>query len=118
MKRFEFELLCWSIAIIFGIIVGYVNLHASEVQAPVLAILVFTFLLGYLHPRRAWIWALVLGLSILLSYVVAPVAGYHTPYPPSPNIFATLIALIPACIGAYAGVLIRKVIFPMRNQPS
>jgi hypothetical protein len=114
----KFELFCWSLALIFCLVTGYINLHASEVQAPILTILVFTFLLGYLHPKRAWLWAIVLSLSIPLSFVIPPLLGYPTPYQPSPNIFATLIALIPAFIGTYAGVLFRILTLRPRNERS
>jgi len=114
LKRFE--LLCWGLALVFGLIAGYVNLHAKEVQPPALVVLLSAFLLGYIHPKRAWLWALIMGLSISLSYAVASAIGYQTPYPPTPNAFASLIALIPAFVGAYVGVLVRSVTVGIRKQ--
>jgi hypothetical protein len=105
-----------SLAVIFGLAVGYVNIHSAEVQPPVLTILVFTFLLGCLDPRRAWLWALILGGAVPLSYALSPVLGYPVPYPPDPNIFAAFLAFIPAFIGAYAGVLARWLISSAANQ--
>ncbi len=105
-----------GLAMLFGLVTGYVNIHSDEVQAPVLSILVFTFLLGCLDPRRAWLWALILGGAVPLSYALAPIFGYSVPYPPDPNIFASFIAFIPAFLGAYAGVLARWLISSVASQ--
>jgi hypothetical protein len=107
-----------ALTVIFSLAIGYVNIHANEVQAPVLTILVLTFLLGCLDPRRAWLWAICLGGAVPLSYALAPIFGYLVPYPPDPNIFASFIALIPAFIGAYAGVLARRVAFSASDHPA
>lgn len=113
MKRLE--VFCYGLTLVFGCIIGYLNLHNNEVQPAVLAILVFTALLSFLQPRRAWLWAILLGLSVMLSYFIAEAIGYHAP-PPDPNIFATLIALIPACIGATLGAVLRRLTIHVNNQ--
>lgn len=112
----KYDLLCLGLTLVFAVVAGYVNIHASEVQSVVLVVLVSTFILGWLHPRRAWLWGLVIGLAVPLSYLLGPVFGYFIPYPPSPNVFASLIALIPACIGTYGGVLVRKVTTALNSQ--
>lgn len=85
-------------------------------QPPVLTVLVFTFLLGFIDPKRAWLWAAILGGSVPLSYALAPIFGYPVPYPPDPNIFASFIAFVPAFIGAYAGALGRWLTFNTASQ--
>src|SRR5262249_50093578 len=52
------------------------------------------FFAGLLHPRAAWRWALVLGLSITIFHLVARMVGYRPPYPVGPNAFGTLMALV------------------------
>jgi hypothetical protein len=110
------SIIALALAVIFALAVGYVNIHASEVQAPVLSVLVFTFLLGCLDPKRAWLWALILGGAVPLSYALAPTFGYAVPYPPDPNIWASFIAFIPAFIGAYAGFLAHWLISSAASQ--
>ena len=89
------------------LLIGRVELRADEVQGPVLLVVVWAFILGLAKPKWAWLWAVVIGGSIFAAHAWARAVGYPEPYPPEPNIFAALIALIPAFIGAYAGAGLR-----------
>ena len=95
------------LALALGLLAGYIDLHVKAVQFPVLLILIFTCLLSLLHPKGAWRWALIVGGGIPLAHFIGRAIGYAPPYPILPNIFATFLALIPAFIGAYCGVLLR-----------
>ncbi len=90
----------------FGAIIGWIDLQASEVQPVVLLILGAAALLGFVLPQRAWLWALIIGGSILVSHLIGPLVGVNPPYAVKPNVFVTLIALIPAFLGAYIGAFI------------
>ena len=72
-------------------------------QPVVLLILGATALLGFAQPPRAWLWALIIGSSILAAHLIGPLLGYNPPYEVKPNALVTLMALIPAFIGAYIG---------------
>lgn len=48
----------WLPAILF---LGYFELHTDDTGVEVGLLLVITFLLGTLHPRHAWQWALLVG---------------------------------------------------------
>lgn len=111
----KIELFYWVMALTLGSIVGLIDMQAKEVQLPALLVLVFAGIPGYLHPRRAWLWAITIGASILLVHLLAGLFGYTAPYAVEPNVFATLIALIPAFIGAYMGVLLRGITTPSHN---
>ncbi len=109
---------CAALAVGFGAAAGLVDLTQSEVQPAALLVLVLTFLLGFAQPQRAWAWALIIGSSILFAHLLAALAGYKPPYPVEPNVFATLLALIPAFIGAYSGAAIRWMLHNTRiNNP-
>ena len=97
--------ICIIIALNAGIFAGWVDFNNDEPQAAVLVILVVTFLLGSLQPRLAWLWAMIVALCLPAVYLVATNLGYQPVSPPSPGLYATLLALIPAFIGAYAGAL-------------
>lgn len=60
------------------------------------AIFIVTALLGLVQPTRAWIWALTVGIWI-------PILGItlHQNY-------GSILALIVAFVGAYAGALVRR----------
>ena len=74
-----------------------------------LVILVVIFLLGIVQPGKAWLWAIIVSLCLPGVYLLAHGLGYQPVSPPSPGWYASLLALIPAFIGAYAGVMLRMV---------
>ncbi len=70
-------------------------------------IVLTTFVLGGLSPRRAWKWALLVGLSVPLANLfsgleVAPVAGIPGGLVVATFLFAT------GMMGSYAGTLVNK----------
>jgi hypothetical protein len=117
MKKYPVWL-CVILAFTGGIFAGWVDFNNDEVQAAVLVILVMTFLLGMVEPRRAWLWAIIVALCLPGFYLVAVGLGYQPVSPPSPGFYGSLIALIPAFIGAYAGALARFVINSLVTTPS
>jgi hypothetical protein len=117
MNKFVFWL-CFVLAFSGGIFAGWVDFNNDEVQATVLVILMMTFLLGLIEPRRAWLWAMILALCVPGVYLVARALGYQPVSPPSPGWYGSLIALIPAFIGAYAGALARFVLKGVISTPS
>jgi hypothetical protein len=102
--------LCLMIAFAGGILAGWVDFNNDEVQAAVLVILIVTFLTGSIMPGKAWLWAIIVALCLPGVYLLATQMGYQPISPPSPGWYASLIALIPAFIGAYSGALARLII--------
>ncbi len=102
------------LAIVFATITGYVNVHASEVQAPLLCILVFSGLLGLIQPEAAWRWGVIIGLSIPASTFFALAINFKMDdVPRFPITLAVLV--IPATVAAYLGVLAHRVLGEMRH---
>jgi len=101
---------CTILALCGGIFAGWVDFNNDEPQAAVLVILVATILLGLILPKKAWLWAIIVALCVPGVYLFARSLGYQPVSPPSPAWYASLLALIPAFIGAYAGVLGRVII--------
>lgn len=98
------------LAMILGIWIGLVDFRSNEVQNAVLLIAISGFLFGLLSPRRAWRWALAIGLGVPIVHYVAHWLGIAPPYPVEPGIYASFIALIPAFIATYAGAFVRLVL--------
>jgi hypothetical protein len=99
--------ICFILALAGGIFAWWVDSRNDEPQAAVLVILMTTFILGLLVPRRAWLWAIIVGLCLPLGYLLASSMGYLPVTPVEPGWYASIIALIPAFIGAYGGALAR-----------
>jgi hypothetical protein len=87
-----------------GIIIGLSDLR-NDVQLTALLLLAFGFFAGYAKPNYAWVWALLLGIWVPLAEFTALAIGLKLSY--QPDILASAIALIPAFVGAYAGVAIQ-----------
>ncbi len=100
-------------ALICGMLTGYVNLTATEVQAPMFCLLLFGFVLGLYQPKGAWRWALIVGLSVPLSYVAALISRFKVadaPHPITLLIYPTtlVVLVIPTLVATYVGVLLRR----------
>jgi len=102
--------ICLLLAALGAVFAGWVDFNNDEPQAAVLVILVVTIVLGLSLPRKAWLWAIIVALGIPAVYLTARTLGYQPVTPPSPGWYASLLALIPAFIGAYAGALGRVII--------
>src|SRR4030042_3878195 len=108
---------CLILALTGGIFAGWVDFNNDEPQAAVLVILVVTCILGRIQPRKAWLWAIIVALSLPAVYLFARSLGYQPFSPPSPGWYASLLALIPAFIGAYAGALGRVILNSVFVKP-
>ena len=109
---------CAILALAGGSFAWWVDSMNDEPQAAVLVILVATFVLGLLVPRRAWLWALITGLCLPLGYLFSRKLGYLPINPVEPGWYAAGLALIPAFIGAYAGALARVIANSVLLKPS
>ncbi len=98
--------LMMGLALIGALFIGYIDSRASEVLATLMIMLPIAFALGFIEPRRAWLWALIIGLSVPVTYLFVLSTGQRYADPPSG--YMTLIALLPAFVASYAGVVLRK----------
>lgn len=108
--RWQLDVLYTVIALVGAAMAGAVDFNNDEPQAAVVVIIVFAGLLGFIQPRKAWRWALIVGLGVPIVYLIATALGYQSKSVPEPGWYASLIALIPAFISTYCGVLLRKAI--------
>ncbi|MEO8399695.1 MAG: hypothetical protein ABI550_07770 [Ignavibacteriaceae bacterium] len=112
-NSFFFNLL---LTFVFCVATSYTDLHSEEVQPAVLLLLIFSFILGYKNPQKAWLYSSLLGLSIIAGYGIAKLTGFTPKGQPPDNIFYSLLALIPAFTGGYSGVLLRSIFKKVISQ--
>ena len=104
-----------------GLAIGWMDTHNDEASVTVAALLVLRSLVGCIDrsgTRRAWLWALLIGVWVpVLSYVLPPL-GFAPVNPGLPRTVPSYLALAAfvfvACIaggyaGAWAGRGIRRV---------
>ena len=106
---------CTLLALLGGVIIGVIDFNATEPQPAALLVLIFASVLGFIQPRNAWRWAIIVTLGLPLAHLTLRQLGWQPRDPVSPGEYATLIALIPALIGVYGGVVLRRMTQAMRT---
>lgn len=95
------------VALMLGIVAGIVDLFARSPQIAPIVIVIFSFLLSLTYPRKAWAWALLVGMGVPLVNMLALELGYGYLRRPE-SIYLTYLALVPAFIGAYSAAMLRR----------
>lgn len=102
----------YLLALILAALAVYVDGRVDNTTIPAGLLLIFGLILGFIAPRGALGYAPILGLAIFTVHALGPSLGYKPPYQPSPNVAATLLALIPAFLGTFAGVGMNRLCGP------
>ena len=100
---------CAAAAVAVGVFAGVVDFHNNEPQPAAAVLLVLGAMLGFARPRHAWRWGVIAAVGIPAVYLIGRAIGCKPADSLHPNIFGSLVAVIPALIGVYGGVLVRKV---------
>ncbi len=87
-----------AVALVLGWLVAYVDSRPTwdDTGVTVAALLIISGALGFLGPKRPWLWALALGVWIPLVGIVRT------------QNYGTMLALVVAFAGAYGGMVIRR----------
>jgi hypothetical protein len=97
-------------AIVAGGFAGYVDFHASEVQATLLVLIATNFVLGCGAPQGAWRHALIIAALLpavhVTVYALGNTAANHG-YPYLSRLMIFGPALVASLVGTYGGVLAR-----------
>jgi hypothetical protein len=106
-----------ALALVLSVLCGYVDLHTDDMFILVGLIAGSALVLGFLQPRAAWRWGVLVGLGAPVAEAVAAAGKIAAPYaPPSQplSVQAPALLLIFAVTtsialgGAYGGVLLRR----------
>ena len=106
--RSPYDLTITALALVLGLAVGWLDLHATEVTVTIVALLATGLLLGFLQPAAAWRWALLLALGLPVMEAFGLLAGLETPEPIRLDPRIALVALAFALAGSYLGALVRR----------
>jgi hypothetical protein len=102
----------WTIigALAFGLLVGWHDFNAEEVQFSALMIIAFSFGFSAANPKKAWLIALLMGGGIPVVSYTARALGFTPKFESTPWYAGIILPLLIAFIAAYAGVLFRWII--------
>lgn len=110
------------LALAAGLFSGYVDFISEELYVPILLVLGFTLIFGYLLPSIAWRLALTVGIGVPLFIFSAYYLGYEPPFVEElrdkltdfdydiSEAVESLLAFIPSFLGAYGGAFLKKIL--------
>jgi hypothetical protein len=99
------DLLIYVLAILLGISAGILNVTVGDVLVTTLFVLIATLALGFMRPRRAWRWILIVGAFVpLLQLVTYFLLGWK-PY--RAQIWESGLGFLTGTAGCYCGALAR-----------
>jgi hypothetical protein len=104
------NLVCTALGVILGLVVGYLDLHVTEVIVTVVALLTSGLLLGLIQPKGTWRWALLIAIGLPIMEFVAIRTGMQTAEPARLDPLIALVALVLAFLGTYLGVFMRYLV--------
>ena len=101
--------LCTTLSVALGLIIGWLDLHATEVSVTIVALVLAGLLLGLLQPRGAWRWAVLLALGLPIMAAVGVLLHLDSAEPIRVDPRIALVAFAFALIGCYSGVMVRRI---------
>jgi MFS-type transporter involved in bile tolerance (Atg22 family) len=95
----------YALGILLGMCAGILEVTIGDMLATALFALVSTLVLGFLRPRHAWRWILVVGIFVPLFRLAAYLFLAQKPY--RAQIWESGLGLLTGVAGAYSGVFAR-----------
>ncbi|HJT68675.1 MAG TPA: hypothetical protein VJ731_00670 [Terriglobales bacterium] len=100
------DALMYCFAVLLGMAAGFLQINVGDVLVTTLFVLVSTMGLGFVRPRRAWRWILIVGAFIPLVQMSAYLLLQRKPY--LAQMWESGLGFVTGIVGCYAGVLARK----------
>ena len=99
------DVLIYALAILLGICAGILNVTVGDVLVTTLFVLVSTLALGFMRPRRAWRWILIVGAFVPLLQLLTYLFLGWKPY--RAQIWESGLGFLTGTAGCYCGALAR-----------
>jgi lysylphosphatidylglycerol synthetase-like protein (DUF2156 family) len=99
------DVFIYLLAVLFGLSAGLLEIRVGDLLATALCVLLSTLVLGFLRPRRAWRWILVVGAFVPVMRLAAYLIMNQRPY--RAQIWESGLGFVTGIAGSYAGALAR-----------
>jgi hypothetical protein len=109
------DTLIYILAVLFGLSAGLLEITVGDLLATALAVLVSTLVLGFLRPRHAWRWTVIVGAFVPLMRLAAYLVMHQKPY--RAQIWESGLGMITGIAGSYAGAMARMGVDVLFRQP-
>lgn len=100
------DLFIYLLAILLGLCAGILEITINDLLVTAIFVMLSTMVLGFLRPRRAWRWIVVVGIFVPVIRVTAYLALTQRPY--RAQIWESGLGFLTGIAGAYGGALARK----------
>lgn len=92
----------------FGMLAGWVDIRVGDLLFTALIVLASCMLLGFVRPRKAWRWVVLVGLFVpLMEWFAYSILSQK---PERAQIYESFLAFLPGIVGAYGGAFGRGVV--------
>jgi len=105
----------YFLAVLLGMAAGMFQITIGDLLVVAIFVMISTMVLGYLRPRRAWRWTLLVGIFVPLFQLAAYLLVTQKPY--RAQVWGSLLGLVTGVAGAYGGVVARKGIDELFRSP-
>jgi hypothetical protein len=99
------DLFIYLLAVLFGLSAGLLEVTLGDLLATALCVLLSTLVLGFLRPRHAWRWLLIVGPFVPLMRLAAYLVMNQRPY--RAQIWESGLGFLTGIAGSYAGAMAR-----------
>jgi hypothetical protein len=104
-----------GLALMLGLFAAYIDSRGGPFHLFVTGLLLAFFgaVLSFMQPQRAWRWALIVGGCVYLVFLSRRVFDSL-----SLNFLKAVPTFVPALVGVYCGVFLRKIGLTAKNKMS
>jgi hypothetical protein len=99
------DIFIYLLAVLFGLSAGLLEITVGDLLATALCVLVSTLVLGFLRPKRAWRWTVIVGAFVPVVRLAAYLVMNQRPY--RAQIWESGLGLVTGIAGSYAGAMAR-----------
>lgn len=91
-----------------GVLAGWIDIKFGDLLFTALIVLLSCMVLGYMRPRNAWRWVLLVGMFVPLTDWFA--YAVLSQKPERAQIYEAFLSFVPGIVGAYGGAFGRGVV--------
>jgi hypothetical protein len=96
----------YVLAVLLGLAAGILEITLNDLLVTAIFVMIATMVLGFVRPRRAWQWAVIVGICVPVFRLGAYLALNQQS--DRAQIWESVLSLATGMVGAYAGVLGRR----------
>jgi hypothetical protein len=97
------EIFIYLLGVLAGLAAGTIEITINDLLVTAIFVMMVTMVLGYMRPRHAWRWTLIVAVFVPVFRVAAyAVLNQHSN---RAQIWESALGLLTGTVGAYAGTL-------------